>query len=524
MASNTQETERKYEAPTEVELPDPGRLFGLGAGSQDDVELDATYFDTADLRLARAGVTLRRRVGGDDAGWHLKLPIDAESRHELQLPLGRSTSQPPPRFVAMTRVHTRGASLGPVAKLLTRRRRWTLTSEGGAQQAELAEDRVHGIRLSPPTDELDWRELEIELLGDGSRQLLDAMEAELRALGVRRSAAPSKLSRVLGNRLPSPVEPDTPGKRSTAGAVVLAYLREQAAILRSYDPLVRMDATDAVHKMRVTARRIRSGLQGYRRVLDRDATRELVEDLRWLGAELAPARDSEVLAARITDAIHALPAEQVLGPVAAQVTRRFAREQADGRDRLTVALDSQRYLRLQERLDTLLDDPPSTRRARRRAKSELPKAITKSLRRTGHRAPADDAAHNAAADPERDTALHEMRKAAKRARYVIEAAEPVLGNKARKLRKRVKTVRRCSVTTTTPSSLARCCATSAPRHSLTGPTGSPSACCTPNSTPRPVPSKLNCPRRGRRSQRRAGAENPWPACSTAGSAGRVLRG
>jgi CHAD domain-containing protein len=83
----------------------------------------------------------------------------------------------------------------------------------------------------------------------------------------------------------------------------------------------------------------------------------------------------------------------------------------------------------------VLDDPPSTRRARRRAKSELPKAITKSLLRTEHRAPADDAANSA-----RDTALHEMRKAAKRARYVIEAAEPVLGNKARKLRKRVKKV------------------------------------------------------------------------------------
>jgi len=165
-----------------------------------------------------------------------------------------------------------------------------------------------------------------------------------------------------------------------------------------------------------------------------EAHRELAEDLRWLGTQLAPARDAEMLAGRITDAIHALPAEQVLGPVAARVTRRFARTQADGRDRLTVALDSQRYLRLQERLDALLDDPPFKRAARLRAKSELPTATAKSLRRTERCAPADDAAHT-----DRDTALHEMRKA-KRARYVIEGAEPVLGTKARKLRKRVKTV------------------------------------------------------------------------------------
>ena len=432
MAEHVRETERKYEAPAEVELPDPGRLFDLAVGSQDEVELDATYFDTADLRLARAGVTLRRRVGGDDAGWHLKLPIDADNRDELRMPLGRAKSRPPAPFVALTRVHTRGAALKPVAKLLTRRRRWTLTGEGGAEQAELAEDRVHGIRLSPP-GELDWRELEIELGGDGSRQLLDAMEAELRELGVRRSAAPSKLSRVLGDRLPSGAEPDRPGKRSSAGAVVLAYLRDQTATLRSYDPLVRIDAPDAVHKMRVTARRIRSELQGYRRILDRDATRELVEDLRWLGAELAPARDGEVLAARIAAAVHALPDEQVLGPVAAQVTRRFAREQSDGRAQALSALDSGRYLRLQERLDALLDDPPYTRRARRRAKDELPVAIAKSLRRTRRRAAAADAA-------DRDTALHGMRKAAKRARYVLEAAEPVMGKKARTLRKRVKKV------------------------------------------------------------------------------------
>ena len=89
---------------------------------------------------------------------------------------------------------TRGGAgatpLKPVAKPVTRRRRWTLTGGGGAEQAELVEDRVHGIRLGPPSDELDRRELEIELVGDGSRQLLDKMEAELRELGVRRSAAP----------------------------------------------------------------------------------------------------------------------------------------------------------------------------------------------------------------------------------------------------------------------------------------------------------------------------------------------
>ena len=117
---------------------------------------------------------------------------------------------------------------------------------------------------------------------------------------------------------PAAPSPSRRASASTAGAVVLAYLREQIAVLRSYDPLVRIDAPDAVHKMRVTARRIRSVLQGYRRVLDRSATAELVADLRWLGAELAPARDGEVLAAHIDAAVDALPDDEVLGPVASR--------------------------------------------------------------------------------------------------------------------------------------------------------------------------------------------------------------
>src|ERR1700749_4926928 len=32
--------------------------------------LDATYFDTPDHDLARNKITLRRRTGGTDAGWH----------------------------------------------------------------------------------------------------------------------------------------------------------------------------------------------------------------------------------------------------------------------------------------------------------------------------------------------------------------------------------------------------------------------------------------------------------------------
>jgi len=71
------EIERKFDADPRSPLPD---LSGAGGTVSEAVksQLDATYFDTADRRLARHGITLCRRTGGEDAGWHLKLPAGQE--------------------------------------------------------------------------------------------------------------------------------------------------------------------------------------------------------------------------------------------------------------------------------------------------------------------------------------------------------------------------------------------------------------------------------------------------------------
>ena len=86
------EIERKYDAAGAPAALDAVKSMtgaaGIAAVSQHDEEtLDAVYYDTEDLRLIRAGVTLRRRTGGEDAGWHLKLPAGADTRDEIRLPL-----------------------------------------------------------------------------------------------------------------------------------------------------------------------------------------------------------------------------------------------------------------------------------------------------------------------------------------------------------------------------------------------------------------------------------------------------
>ena len=84
-------------------------------------DLTATYFDTAGLRLAAAHITLRRRTGGTDAGWHIKLPVSADTRRELRFPLGEPTARVPDEIAAEVAPWTAGELLVPVALLQTER-------------------------------------------------------------------------------------------------------------------------------------------------------------------------------------------------------------------------------------------------------------------------------------------------------------------------------------------------------------------------------------------------------------------
>jgi CHAD domain-containing protein len=217
----------------------------------------------------------------------------------------------------------------------------------------------------------------------------------------------------------------------------LAYLDAQARQLRRYDPLVRRDAPDAVHQMRVAARRMRSALQAFGRVIDRDATRELTAELKWMAGELGGARDAEVMAERFAELLTQVPDDLKLGPIDAAVTRTFERRGADARAVGLTVLDSDRYLMLHERIDALLTEPPLTARASRKAKRELPRSVRRAYHRVESRM---TEAQRQPAGEDRDRAFHETRKAAKRLRYAAEAVEPTLGKPAARLRKRLKSV------------------------------------------------------------------------------------
>jgi CHAD domain-containing protein len=438
MPTSVHETERKYEAPAGSELPTLDGFPGVAAeAGPEQFDLEAVYYDTADLRLARAGVTLRRRTGGDDAGWHLKLPAGEDTREEVRLPLGKATKRPPKELADLVLAHTRGKQLAPVARIRTNRKRWQLADERGHLLVEVVEDLVSAQVMGENGAEDSWREIEVELGDRGDRDLLDAVEERLLEAGIRRSTSSAKLNRLLSSRVsPAPTGPEI-GKKPSAGDVVLAYLHEQSEALVHFDPKVRRSEEDAVHQMRVATRRMRSVLQAYGKLVDREATRVLTDELKWLAGVLGEARDLEVLRARFEQAVAEMDPDLVLGPVQARLTRHFAPLEAAAHDNAVAVLSGKRYFALLDAVDALLAAPPLTALAAKPAKKVLPDLVDKRYRRLALHA--EDALH-AGSGAERDIALHESRKAAKRLRYTVEAAVPVFGKRAKLYRDEVKDV------------------------------------------------------------------------------------
>lgn len=453
MASKHLEHEIKFDVADDVDVPDLRALPGVHEVRSETVELEARYVDTPDLALLRSRTTLRRRRGGHDEGWHLKRPVSADGtlRSELSAPLG-SAATAPAALRRQVHVVLRGRRLVPVATLTTRRTYHRLVADDGRVLAEVCDDIVHGRvgddvqrngvavgrgsqRTGLPAEESagapaneghlieqEWREWEVELV-EGGQDLLDAAAKLLVAAGAVPAGRPSKVGRVLAEFIA-----DAPTARSSrlgrrrAGTVVWEHLAAQVAALHSNDPLVRSEEPDAVHDMRVAVRRLRSALKTFRPLVDRDVTEPLRVELKELGRVLGEARDAEVVRDRLHAEVAGLDVDLVVGPVEARL------EDLDGAYRAAYravvrSLDTKRYTRLLDALDQLLESPPWTAQARRRAEDVLPRQV-----RAAHR-DVDRAVARAkkTTGSARDLALHDARKAAKGARYAGEAVASRFG-------------------------------------------------------------------------------------------------
>ncbi|GAA4266770.1 CYTH and CHAD domain-containing protein [Frondihabitans peucedani] len=419
------EIERKYDVDSEARLPDLG---GTGVVASVEsfpaVSLRAVYFDTVEHTLLSNRITLRRREGGHDSGWHAKLPADEGARREVHAPLGESPDDGVP--AALRRVVEavlRGRPLRPVLVLETERSITMLRDADGADLAELADDEVTATDPSAGSSR-SWREWEVELAPGVSRTdgeaLLDEVGDVLERAGASVSSSKSKLARGLGDVTTVPLLARHEADEGTAARFVLDAVGSLVDALQRLDPGVRDADPEAVHRFRITARRLRSILRVFRGVVDADDAATVEKALGRVGRAAGAARDLQVARDELDVDLDAAPEGYVLHETVGRLQAGFREGAREAARDLERDLGDPSYFELLDRLDVLLATRPEGPKADDPAVKFVAARIAKESKRARKRAAAASKLYRETGDADRET-LHTVRKAARRLRYAVEA-------------------------------------------------------------------------------------------------------
>ncbi|CCQ13723.1 putative uncharacterized protein [Rhodococcus sp. AW25M09] len=422
MESIQTEREDKFDVDADFQLPVLASLVPAdGALVSSETHLTSEYFDTVGHDLLRRGITVRRRTGDSDNGWHAKVPAE-KARTEIRLPLGSgATSAVPDELTEVLRGAVMGDELSAVATLTTRRTVHTVSDPDGAVIAEIADDEVSATLIGGATGP-QWREVEVELGPAGSESFLKKAGKVLIAAGARPSAHPSKLDRALSVVREVPAD--------TGVRLLTDYLDEQVQAIVAGDVYLRR-GLDPIHSTRVAIRRYRSTLRVFSSVFEDEPSAHLETELSWYASILGKVRDRQVQRARFAAALRELPPEWVLGPVASRIENDLLAEQIRYRESVMAELDGDRYRALLTMLSLWSRGLPIDGEVGDRSLVKLArKAGKKAIDRTRSAVGGTD-----------DEALHRARKAAKRARYAAELVAPAVDKKVSKAHiKRFKTI------------------------------------------------------------------------------------
>lgn len=364
------EIEAKFSVAEDTIVPDLTSLAAVEAVTTTRThQLSAIYYDTEDLRLTRNKITLRRRTGGKDDGWHIKLP-STQGRVELHAEMGEPVDgqhQVPEELLSQVRAIVRNQPLVPVAQVDNNRIESDFVNATGQPVCEFCDDHVTAWSFLPGGQQTTWREWEVELAGDysGSEEgtvVLRAATSLLIGAGARLSSSPSKLAQALGDSAQSaPLPPSLQVAQvdeDSPAAAVIAALRANRDKLVEYDPKVRRDEWDSVHQMRVATRELRSHMQTFRGVIGGEDIDHIESELKLLAGMLGNARDAEVVEERW----QSLLAAEDSGVLDEETRQHIATDMGDEYRRahrhVVAALNSERYLELLESLDRVLVNPP----------------------------------------------------------------------------------------------------------------------------------------------------------------------
>jgi CHAD domain-containing protein len=256
----------------------------------------ATYVDTPDRRLTRAGIPLRRRVEKGQSIWEARIG-------ETTVSAPGGPAQPPAELRRVLAALLRGADVVQVARV-----------RRGKNDVAL----------------LDGQRVLASYVG-----MDEALEV---ALGV-------------------PAEAQAPPKDAPAIEHLRAFLRTQLTEIERHDPAVRVGSDpEDLHQLRVAVRRSRAALREARTLLGDEQGRALRAELKWLGGQLGSARDLDVLVARLRSVVVELDGPDAV-PAGKIVTQLEAERQA-AQTELLATLDSPRYAELLATLEQLVDAPP----------------------------------------------------------------------------------------------------------------------------------------------------------------------
>ena len=424
--TRTLEREVKFDAPLSLPLPDLRDLVGRTERLPEQL-LRTAYFDTADGRLWNQGLTLRHRtVDGESVGtWTLKFPeaINGPNLERTEVSWTGGRDHVPEDARRLVRGLVRREPMRQLVELEAVRLRLALHDDADRVVAELDDDRV--AVSGGPRDGQRFRQVELELrsVDDTVHKVI---KQRLKEAGAASCDAP-KLARALGTFGSVSAQPHLDGQ-SSIGDVVRASVSDGLRHLLAHEWRLRValpdPAAEDVHQARVAARRLRSNLKTFRRLLDQVWVDHVRSDLKWLGSALGALRDADVLAENLREA-------------PPQLLRELANERASAARQLETVLGSDQYFNLLDRLHVATRTPPFAL-GRADGEEAVARRVLPALVGRRWRAVRRQVRKSGPHPTDRD--LHRIRIKAKQLRYAAEAATSVVGKPAARTASAAETV------------------------------------------------------------------------------------
>jgi CHAD domain-containing protein len=433
------EREVKLGAPADFSLPDLGGVLPGGrVEALPPLKLRATYYDSLDLRLTRAGASLRYRTEDGEGRWTLKLPAGrgGPTLDRRELDFKGPAGQVPPAARRLVTAYLRRAEPVPVAELETRRQRLLLADRAGAKVAEVDDDEVWVIKDSRAVDR--FRELEVELAPQASDGVAKAVVERLRAAGALDAGARSKVSRALGPAALGPPDVFVPqvAPHATAGEWGGAVLASGVSRLVDHDPGVRLgEDPEELHQARVAIRRLRSDLRSLHDVFEPGWADALRSELAWAAEPMGATRDADVMIQRLWHDVAMLAPEDA--EPASHLLDLLASTRLKLQAEMWQSMETERYVDLLESLVAAWQDPQLGPAAELAAADLAPLLAARAWKRMRKAAKAALALGQGERDADSDSSLHRLRITAKRCRYACEAAALVVGKPARQLARQI---------------------------------------------------------------------------------------